>query len=269
MGVTESPAEFAGMPVVGFPVRPESSVPAGVAWRIDVFDDARSAEPSVFEEVFDRFLTTVQTSQVAALVIGNWADVPHSDNHHPARLLVENAHRLPALRALFLGDVPEGEGDGECDIVYIDHPDLTPVLEAYPRLEELWIRGTPDLETERRSYFEPTRHAGLRRLVLESGGLPVEVLRTLSECDFPELTHLELHLGHPEWNGLAGPGDLAWLAAGIRFPKLAHLGIRSPLIHDELASAFADAPIVARLRTLDLSPPETGFEGRRWTAVAG
>lgn len=207
-----------------------------------------------FEQAFEDFVEAVDTTRVAALVIGRWGEVSHADGY-PGRLLAENAERFPALRALFLGG-----GDGD-EIVYIEHADLTPILDAYPGLEELWVRGTPDLSQESPRHFDAMRHTGLRRLVLQSGGLHPEAIRALSECDLPELRHLELYLGHPDWCGWAEPEDLAWLLAGGTFPQLEHLGIRNSLIQDEIAAALAHAPIVAGLRVLDLSLGALGDDG--------
>lgn len=202
-----------------------------------------------FEEAFEGFLDAVDTTCVTALVIGRWGEVSHAEGH-PGRLLAESASRFPALRALFLGDV-------EDEIVYVEHADLTPILDAYPALEELWVRGT----SEKTRYFELLRHTGLRRLVLQSGGLHPDAIRGISECDFPELRHLELYLGHPDWCGWAKPEDLAWLLAGGTFPRLDHLGLRNALIQDEIAAAVAHAPLVAGLRVLDLSLGALGDDG--------
>lgn len=202
-----------------------------------------------FEEAFGDFLDTVDTARVTALVIGRWGEVSHAEGH-PGRLLAESADRFPALRALFLGDADD-------EIVYVEHADLAPVLNAYPDLEELWVRGTP----EEKRYFEPLRHANLRSLVVQSGGLHPDAIRAVSECDLPELRHLELYLGHPNWCGWAKPEDLAWLLAGGTFPKLDHLGLRNALIQDEIAAAVAHAPVVAGLRVLDLSLGALGDHG--------
>lgn len=277
MGFSRRLAEFGGLRVVDFRVadfrvvdfRVDSAGSAavssaamastGAAWRLDYqTDDVGTA--LTFEDVFEHFLATVDTTRVSALVVGAWAEPPHAESH-PARFLTERPDRLPALRALFLGDIVEGEAEGECDIVYIEHPDLTAVLAAYPRLEELWVRGTPDLSQKPARYFEPLRHTGLRRLVLQSGGLHPDAIEAVGECDFPELRHLELYLGHPDWCGWAKPEDLAWLLAGQTFPKLDHLGLRNSLIQDEIAAALAQAPIVSRLQTLDLSLGTLGDEG--------
>ncbi|MEY9928180.1 hypothetical protein ABH926_002814 [Catenulispora sp. GP43] len=219
----------------------------GLAERIECLGDV------AFETVFQDFAATVDTARVTALVVGRWGDVSQTEGH-PGRLLAQSADRFPALRALFLGDVDD-------EIVYVEHADLTPILDAYPALEELWVRGTPDLSQKTPRYFEAMRHPGLRRLVLQSGGLHPEAIRAISRCDLPELRHLELYLGHPDWCGWAKPEDLAWLVAGEAFPKLDHLGLRNSLIQDGIAAALAHAPVVAGLRVLDLSLGALGDDG--------
>ncbi|WP_194917129.1 STM4015 family protein [Catenulispora rubra] len=230
----------------------------GSAWRIACREEDAGAPLPEFEEVFERFLDTVDTTRVTELVFGRWGEDDFADDHHPARSLVAAADRFPALRSVFFGDVGDDPHD---DLVYVEHSDLTPVLRAFPGLEELRVRGMPDLSQKPVRYFESLRHTGLRRLVLESGGLHPDVVRAISACDFPELRHLELHLGDPDWCGWTKPQDFAWLLAGQTFPKLDHLGLRSSVIQDEIAAAVAQAPVVAGLRVLDLSLGALGDDG--------
>lgn len=75
-------------------------------------------------------------------------------------------------------------------------------------------------------------YPGLRCLVLQSGGLHPEAIRGIGECGFPELRHLELYPGHPNWCGWAKPEDLAWLLSGGTFPTPDHLNLRNALIRD-------------------------------------
>jgi len=55
--------------------------------------------------------------------------------------------------------------------------------------------------------------------------------------------------------------DLEPLLDGQRFPKLHYLGLRDSDIADEIAAAAASAPILDRIRTLDLSLGTLGDEG--------
>lgn len=106
-----------------------------------------------------------------------------------------------------------------------------------------------------------TKHAALRKLVFQSGGLPASTVRAVAECEFPELTHLEIYLGDPNYGGDATVADLAPLLETGRFPRLRHLGLKDSTIQDAVAAAVAQAPVVAQLETLDLSLGALGDEG--------
>jgi hypothetical protein len=107
----------------------------------------------------------------------------------------------------------------------------------------------------------PVRHEGLRTLVIESGGLPAAVVRSVCAAEFPNLEHLELWLGSEGYGGDATPEDLAPILAGTAFPRLKYLGLRDCEWADALATALADAPVLRRVETLDLSLGNLGDEG--------
>lgn len=262
MSFTEYLKEFGGLPVVAFPPDPEKPVPeveGPVAWRIDCWHDEFYQKPFEFTEIFERFLKSVDTTRTTALTVGMWDETAEADGSPVVDLLTGNADRFPALRSLFLGDIFEG-GDGGSDTAYIEHGDLTPILRAYPELEELWVRGGTPWRGPRR-YFEPLRHDALQRLVLQSGGLHGQLMRAVAECEFPDLRHLEFYFGHPEYGGDGTPADVAWVLSGETLPKLEYLGLRDSVVQDEIAAAVAHAPVVARLKTLDLSLGALGDEG--------
>ncbi|MEZ0111368.1 hypothetical protein ABH920_005383 [Catenulispora sp. EB89] len=266
MSFVEYLDEFGGLPVVAFAPHPDAPAPqdeAKSAWRIDCYYDDEfgdwDSDWFAFEEIWERFLARADTSKVTALTIGMWAEYLDAEAYYPvAEILAASAGRLPALRSLFLGDIFEG-GDGGSDTAYIDHRDLTPILRAYPALEELWVRGRPHGDFA--PHFEPLSHSSLRRLVFESGGLPVAAMRAVGECDFPALQHLEFYFGEPNYGGDATPADVEWLLGGGRFPNLTHLGLRDSVFQDAIAAEVAHAPIVSRLKTLDLSLGMLGDEG--------
>lgn len=251
--------EFAGLPILEFPADRRAPLPEGAdrdgpqAWRLDC--EAGSDQPSsmMFDELLGAFLARVDTSRVAALVIGQWGD---DQIDHPeasvAALLAAGADWLPALRALFIGELIRDESD----VAYIVLEPVTPVLEAFPRLEQLWVRGTPDA-----ALMAAVKHDNLCTLVFQSGGLSPLTMRAVGESEFPALEHLEFYFGDPEYGGTGTVADVAWLLAGDRLPNLRHLGLRDSVVQDDLAVAVAHAPVVARLRTLDLSLGALGDEG--------
>jgi hypothetical protein len=264
--IMEYQKEFRGLPVVTFPAHPDSAMPevrGEVAWRIDCgFDDddndSWDDEWLDFEDVWERFLATVDTTQVTALTVGHWSDYLADADYPLTEALAAAAARLPALRALHLGDVDNGS-DWSTDISTVHHGDLTPVLQAYPALEELWVSGRSHRDAQ--PYFEPLRHSTLRKLVLVSGGLSAATIRAVGECEFPLLRYLDIHFGSPTYGGDGTLADIDWLISGEHFQNLTHLGLRDSVFQDEIAAEAAHAPIVAQLKTLDLSLGTLGDEG--------
>jgi hypothetical protein len=230
---------FAGRPVVAWNAEEEPADPAAVAWRVEVeeFDGPMSE----FEAAFEQVLRRTGPGGPVALVLGEWGEA--FETGAPLDLLIRNADRLTALRSLFVGEMTFEQ----CEISWIHQADYTPLLAAFPRLERLWIRGTEELA------LDAVRHEGLTELVLQSGGLPPAIVRTIAECDLPHLTHLELWLGVENYNGGATVEDLAPILTGRVFPALTSLGLRNAENADELAAALAAAPVIGRLRELDLS----------------
>ncbi|GGL25157.1 STM4015 family protein [Planomonospora parontospora] len=230
---------YAGLPIAHAPEQDGGELPAAdrVAWRIAV----ETYDPEeTFEERFARFLAKVDTTQVKAMIIGGWADAYDDDSSAVVRLLTGNAARFPALRSLFLGAMHSEE----CEISWIQQSDVTPLLEAFPLLERLEVRGGSGLE------LRPVRHGALRILRFETGGLPAGVVRAVGACEFPALEHLELWLGVSHYGGDATVADLEGILSGDRLPALRHLGLQDSEIQDEVAAAVASAPVVARLESL-------------------
>ncbi|OQD56046.1 cytoplasmic protein [Streptomyces phaeoluteigriseus] len=214
--------------------------PDAFAWRISggVYD----AEEE-WTQAFARFCEAVDTTRVRALIVGAWEEAYDSDPSSVVAALVAARERFPALRALFVGDMVVEE----CEISWINQTDLTPLLVAYPDLEEFGVRGGSGLR------FPALEHRALRRLTMEAGGLPAEVVRGVGASDLPALEHLDLWLGTPDYGGDSEAADLEPILSGARLPRLRHLALRNSEMQDAVAAAVASAPVVARLEVLDLS----------------
>ncbi|WP_428965149.1 STM4015 family protein [Micromonospora fluostatini] len=251
---------FAGRPVVEVPVDgPLPTVEAPVAWRLSVpeYDTRDGNVPSdAFAAAFERFVAQAGP-QVEALVVGAWGYAAF--NTAPIAQLRAAAPRLPALRALFLGDMIFEE----CEISWMMVGDVSPLLTAYPALEVLRVRGGQDFR------FSPVRHAGLRELAVESGGLAPAFVHAVLDSDLPALTDLELWLGDSSYGGDTTGEDLAPLLAGERFPALRRLRLRNAEHADDLAEAVATAPVLARLERLDMSMGTLGDRGARALLAGG
>ncbi|MEU0675801.1 STM4015 family protein [Streptomyces sp. NPDC006172] len=211
-----------------------------VAWRItsDVYD-ADEDWPAAFA----RFCAAVDTTRVRALIVGAWQEAYETEPTAVLEALLAARDRFPALRALFVGDMVSEE----CEISWINQTDVTPLLDAFPELEEFGVRGGSGLR------FPPVKHTRLRKLVIQTGGLPAGVVRGVGASELPALEHLDLWLGTSEYGGDSEAADLEPILSGDRLPRLRHLALRNSETQDAVAAAVAAAPVVARLEVLDLS----------------
>jgi hypothetical protein len=238
---------FAGLPIFEFGLPTADAVgaenPVDVenwAWRVSLgYNDDID-----YSDVLDGLIAAVDTTRITALILGDWTGTEmESDSAEATAPLIERADRFPALDALFVGDMTSDE----IEVSWIFQSDPSPVLAAFPALRVFGLRGTTNLS------MVPLRHAALRELVLQGGGLPPEVVRAVGASDLPALTDLQLYLGSQWYSGGATAEDLAPILGGQVFPELLHLALRDSDNQDDIAAAVAQAPVVARLESLDLS----------------
>lgn len=209
-------------------------------------------EDDVFMKRLDALLADPQLSALRGLVIGKWFG--QASEAAPTELyqrLIEHGPRLTSLKGLFFGDVVQEESE----ISWLHQGDVAPLLHALPQLEEFVIRGGDGLR------FKDLRHPNLRALTVQTGGLSAEAVRDIVSAELPELRQLTLWLGEEGYGGTSTPEDLAPLLAGARFPKLEHLGLQDSEHADAIASALSAAPVLARLKGLDLSMGTLGDAG--------
>ena len=243
MTIDEQTSEFGGKPVKDYD--PQAGLPeaASTAYRIAIGWD-RYENNETAPDVFASLVQDPQAAQLTALIFGDWGGTAEGKTSEPiVGALVAAADKLPNLTALFLGDMTFEE----CECSWINHGDVSALYGAFPRLEELRVRGSTGLSLGR------VKHVNIRRLTIESGGLDVGVVRSVVAAELPNLEHLELWLGDDGygWNGRVG--DLMPLLTEARFPKLKYLGLRNSQIADEIAQAAASSPILPSLDMLDLS----------------
>lgn len=202
----------------------------------------------------EHFLASEGSLEATGIVIGNWGggDSDRSPDF-VVDLLVSHKERLPNLTAIFLGDIVSEENE----MSWIHQTDLSVLLEAFPNLQLLRTRGGESLE------IKQPRHEKLRALAIETGGLSVDVVRSVCTSEFPNLEHLELWLGTDEYGGTSTVQDLQPILSGKLFPKLKYLGLRNCEYADDIAAVIVNSPIIERLETLDLSLGVLTDEGAR------
>ncbi|MEU5400139.1 STM4015 family protein [Streptomyces sp. NPDC005963] len=251
MTISSHLSELHGLPAFDFPTvtaQAKTELPPveSVAWRVSSEYDGEE-----WEDAYARFAAAVDTTRVRALIIGQWNEAYDTGPAAVIATLTAAAGEFPALRALFLGDITYDE----CEISWIQQGEVAPLVEAFPELLEFGVRGGSGLE------FSKISHAKLQSLVVESGGLPVGVVRGIAAGDFPALESLDIWLGSSWYGADTAVEDLEPFFAGTHLPNLGHLALRNSDIQDQIATAVAGAPVVARLHTLDLSMGTLGDDG--------
>jgi predicted DNA-binding WGR domain protein len=218
------------------------------AFRVGIdYDDASSD----FDARLTALLEDEKIGQLRALVLGQWFEAGEDDAPGFVAQLAAAGPKLKSLKGIFAGDIVQEENE----ISWIHQTDYAPLLHALPDLEELVVRGGNGLR------FQGLKHAKLKSLTVQTGGLSKQAIGDILAAKLPELRELVLWLGVDEYGGDHEVADLAPLLAGTLFPKLEHLGLQNSDRQDEIAKAVAEAPIVGRLKGLDLSMGTLSDEG--------
>ncbi len=253
MTISEHLTQFAGKPVADWEPDSPLADPEGTLYRLSLsYEEADAGTRWI--DTFARLLDDPVAGRLRGLVVGIWFNLTQetdATSEPVVEALVAAREQLPNLTTLFLGDIIVEESE----ISWINQSDVSPLFDAYPRLEHFGVRGGDGLVLGR------LRHERLRSLVVETGGLDVSVVRDICAAELPALEHLELWLGDEYYGANTTVDDLAPILSGTLFPKLRYLGLRDSEIADEIAAAVATAPVLERLRVLDLSLGTLGDEG--------
>ena len=218
---------------------------ARLKWKHGYIDEARlrvgygHKGPSV-EDVLAALVAAPASKHMKKLVLGRIAD--HSDDYGTCMTILGRGG-LDELEYLFVGDFSYPD---DTEISWVTIGDLGAALPGLPALQTLRARGGG----VRMSNFE---HAKLRRLEVESGGLPGAGLRGFAEAKLPELVHVSLWLGTDDYGGSTEIGDLQALWSNPNLAKLSHLGLQNSIMQDEVAKAVAESKILEQLSSVDLS----------------
>lgn len=241
---------FAGKQVIDWETGSNPLDPETTIYRVALSYEYYNATPKVtWTQRFADFLSSPNVTGLTGLVVGVWNFAGEMDETKTAEMIeaIAAAHtQLPNLTALFLGDIVSEESE----ISWIELADVSPILQSYPALETLRIRGSNSL-----TFGASLSHAHLKELAIETGGLNPAIIHEVLQADLPALEHLELWLGTPNYGGDATLDDLAPLLSPSSqlFPRLRYLGLRDSEIANDLAAALTISPLIERIRVLDLS----------------
>lgn len=252
MTVSENLETFAGKPVEDYNQKTGLRRPEEVAYRVRIAYDEYE-DGSEICAALNRVLDEPNSSRLEALVIGAWDYESSTNSAAIVELLSGAAERLPGLRALFLGDITYEEQE----ISWIQQSDVSPLLMAFPDLEIFRVRGTENLA------FGALRHAKLRHLAIESGGLPHSIMAAVAHAELPQLEHLELWLGDSGYGYDGCTGFLPEMLRPDRFPHLRYLGLENAEDEDEVVIALIATGALERIAVLNLSMGTLSDDGAR------
>ena len=250
MTINNSETKFYGLKVADY--IPSKPLKAKTAPRL-VMHEYRSSEFMSVKDTFDALRKDPKASELTAIVIGPFNESYDDNANKVVKELTSAASKklFTRLRALFVGDITYEEQE----ISWIHLGNVAAVLDHYPALEVLRVRGTEEFK------FKCDPHDGLKTLILESGGLNKKAIKGALDAGFANLEHLELWLGSEDYGADHSVDDLMPILSGRLFPKLAHLGLRNCQYTDAIATAIADSPILSQITSLDLSMGTLGDEG--------
>ena len=251
MTIHEHLDTFFGLPVRNFSAGSELKAPIQAAYRVSCedYDDSEG-----FSTVFAELIADPLVSEIEALIVGCWdGGFEGGESTGAVEMLVSARDHFPKLRALFFGDIICEESE----ISWINQSDVSAIFSAYPKLEYFGIRGSNGLS------LGSISHYSLKTLVIESGGLPAEVMKEIANAHLPNLEKLELWLGDEGYGNSIDEETLKQLLYSNAFPKLKSLGLCNDDEADTTAQIVAQSEILKRLETLDLSRGAIGDDGAK------
>ncbi len=211
-------------------------------------------------QLLESFLKDPLSSQVEALLLPFGRHIPCEPL---VNALVKSNKYLANLKALYIGDMH----DYEYKTSDVTLSNISPVLEAYPHLELLQVRGFGREDKGGLSFYK-IRHENLKTLIVETGYmLSHKLINQICALELPSLEYLELWLGNDLDYPVLQIGEeeesysidnsafnhLSPIISGKVFPQIKYLGLRSCNYSDVVAQAIVNSPLINSLKVLDLS----------------
>lgn len=138
--------------------------------------------------------------------------------------------------------------------------DLSGLWAVAPQLREVRLKGSGNDQAS--SKLGTVVAPFLEKFIHISSGLSKGVPISLGKATLPELRHLELYIGQEDYGNTCSVKSFAGILEGKGLPRLEYLAIANSEWERELIVALARAPVVKRLRTLDLT------KGTMWREAA-
>lgn len=190
----------------------------------------------------ESIINDAELSQIEELIIGCWGESWENGAQPIIDMMVENKEKFSHIKSIFIGDM---EYD-ECEVSWIEQGDYSKLWDALGNLEEIKIKGSTNLE------LGEIHHDKLKKLTIECGGIPKNVLNSIANAKLPALEHLEIYIGIDNY-GFDGDIDDIKAVLNGDFPNLQYLGIVDSDIEDDIVEAVLKSKYVGKVSTLDFS----------------
>jgi uncharacterized protein (TIGR02996 family) len=166
------------------------------------------------------------------------------------------AEKAPAsLRKLTLGD----------NIDQISWHHVGSIAALWPSVAQL---KTLEIETGELEVGEPGQMnaPALERAVFVTGGMSPSCARGIATAQMPNIQHLEIYYGDPNYGGISTIDDVMPLLERADLTKLRYLGLKNSMFANDIARLVANAKVIKNLETLDLSLGAMTDEGAKHLA---
>ncbi|MDR1161983.1 MAG: STM4015 family protein [Tannerellaceae bacterium] len=194
------------------------------------------------KDLLNKIISDKKLPEIKQLTIGCWS-FESEDCQELVDGMVANKEKFEQVEGLFWGDIDQEESE----ISWIDQANLSPLLDAMPRLRDLRIKGTHSLSIGQKP------RPNLRSLEIISGGLHPGILDDVLKSDFPNLETLILYVGIDDY-GFEGPLEVFKpLFSKEKFPKLTYLGLVNAQEQDQIVTFFLESDILPQLETMDIA----------------
>lgn len=195
----------------------------------------------------EALLNHPHTQELEALICRIKCDYWERDRYFGICLeaLCDASNNLPNLKALYIGDAEEHEYRKSKLNVF----DIRPILEAFPKLEVLQVRGRFD-EFPLECKYLGQEH--LKTLIIETADLSYENIVQICNLHLPALEYFQLWLGR-NLNSVPYIDGLTQVLSRQSFPNLSYLSFRSSENTNLLAEHITKSSIINQLTGLDLS----------------
>jgi len=194
------------------------------------------------EDLLNKMLKDKKLPEIKSLVIGAW-DFESGDCCDLVKGIIENKEKFAHIEELFWGDIDYEEQE----VSWIEQCDLSEMLDCFPNLKTLKIKGTNSLRLGKKA------RPMLTSLEIISGGMPSDVIEDIIGSDLPNLEKLILYLGDENYGWEGDINVVKPLFSKNKFPKLTYLGIVNAYEENEVVGFYLESDILPQLETMDIS----------------